>query len=158
MQIKDHGRRSRRELLRVVATTGVAGIAAGILAGCGLLDEPDPPPPHPLAGFLTETERLVAAYDGFLAAQPTSATKLQPLRDAHAAHVTAIRTLINLPSAAPTTLAAPSPPATLAALKALEKAAAGSAYDTCLTVVPASHATLLGEIAAARSTHLVVLS
>jgi hypothetical protein len=136
VQTSDHGRPTRRDLLRLLG----AGLSAGVLAGCGLLDRADPEPePDPLLPFLAGTRDLVTAYDGFLAQHPDRATRLQPVRDAHVAHAAALVTLINPPSAA------------------LESGAARTAYDTCLAA-PGRRATLLGEIAAARTTHVAVLS
>jgi hypothetical protein len=133
-----------------------AGISVGILSGCGLLDGDEPElTPDPLLPFLAQTRAMVAAYDGFLQDHPERATKLRPLRDAHAAHVQALEAVVVQPSAGPST--APSTaPATLAELKALETAAAKSAYDACLAE-NSPKTTLLGEIAAARATHVVVL-
>jgi hypothetical protein len=157
VQISDHGRPTRRDLLRLLG----AGLSAGVLAGCGLLDRADPdhePEPDPLLPFLAGTRDLVAAYDGFLAQHPDRATRLQSVRDAHVAHAAALVTLINPPSAAPSAPASSAAvPATLAELKALESAAAKTAYDTCLAA-PGRRATLLGEIATARTTHVAVLS
>jgi hypothetical protein len=155
VQTSDHGRPTRRDLLRLLG----AGLSAGVLAGCGLLDRADPEPePDPLLPFLAGTRDLVTAYDGFLAQHPDRATRLQPVRDAHVAHAAALVTLINPPSAAPSAPASSAAvPATLAELKALESGAARTAYDTCLAA-PGRRATLLGEIAAARTTHVAVLS
>jgi hypothetical protein len=149
----DHGRATRRDLLRLVG----AGVSAGILSGCGLLDRRNgpEPAPDPLLPLLAQTRALVAAYDGFLQDHPDRATRLQPLRDTHAAHVTALAAIVVQPSPGPS--ATPSAaPTTLAGLKGLESAAAKSAYEACLSV-PGQRATLLGEIAAARATHVVVL-
>jgi len=133
------------------------GVSAGVLSGCGLLlDRADPEPePDPLLPLLRQTVALVSAYEGFLAAHPERAARLDPLRETHAAHVTALSAVVVQPSAGPS--AAPSAaPATLAELKALESAAAKSAYEACLATT-AERATLLGEIAAARATHVVAL-
>lgn len=149
----DHGRATRRDLLRLVG----AGVSAGVLSGCGLLDRdgPEPAPPDPLLPLLAETRALVAAYDGFLQGHPDRAARLQPLRDTHAAHVTALAAVVVQPSTGPS--ASPSDaPGTVAALKSLESAGAKSAYDACLAA-PTERVTLLGEIAAARTTHVGVL-
>lgn len=144
-----HGGASRRDLLRALAAIG----AAGVLAGCDLLSSPEPEP-DPLLGLLLETRSLLAAYDAVIAAEPQSAAKLQPLREAHAAHLAELTAMISppSPSAAPTTAAT-----TVAALKAAETAAAKTAYEACLATT-AQRATLVGEIAAARATHLAVLA
>ncbi|NUT35645.1 MAG: twin-arginine translocation signal domain-containing protein [Hamadaea sp.] len=142
------GGATRRDLLRTLAAVG----AAGVLSGCGLLSRPEPEP-DPLLGLLLETRALLAAYDAVIAAEPQSAAKLQPLRETHAAHLTELSAMISAPSPS----AAPSAAATtVAALKTAEAAAAKSAYEACLATT-APRATLLGEIAAARATHLAVL-
>jgi negative regulator of sigma E activity len=148
----DHGGPTRRDLLRV----GV-GLSAGLLAGCGIFDSDRvEPAPDPLLPLLTQARDLVAAYDGFLAAHPDRAARLQPVREAHAAHVTALAAVVVQPSSAPA--ASPSPaPATIAQLKALESAAAKAAYTACLASTD-DRVTLVGEIAAARATHVVVIS
>jgi hypothetical protein len=146
-----HGGPSRRDLLRALAAIG----AAGVLAGCDLLAAPEPEP-DPLLGLLTETKALLAAYDGIIAADAQSAAKLQPLRETHAAHVAALTSMISPPSATPTTSATVTA-ASVADLKKAETTAAKSAYDACLATTP-QRSTLLGEIAAARATHLAVLA
>lgn len=147
---------SRRDLLRTLAAVG----AAGVLAGCDLLATP-PPDPDPLLGLLARTRALVNAYSTAMnGADPELVAIINPIRDAHRAHVTALEALIKPPSGAavPSTVTQPSAGGnTKAALLALEKEGAKSAYEMCL-IVPASRATLLGEIAAARATHVTVLS
>lgn len=148
---------SRRDLLRALAAVG----ATGVLAGCDLLATP-PPEPDPLLGFLTATKALVDTYSVAIDTAPGDlAATLGPIRDTHRAHADALTKLIKPPSAsAAPPGSAPSVPASgglKAALLGVEKAAAKSAYETCLTV-PAARATLLGEIAAARATHVTVLS
>ncbi|WP_051367770.1 hypothetical protein [Hamadaea tsunoensis] len=151
MQTPNHrAGRPRRDLLRGLAAIG----AAGVLAGCDLLGDPEPPAPDPLLGFLGQTRALLAAYEATIAAVPDLAGRLQPIRETHAAHVTALTEIIKPPSGTP--VPSSSTPATLAGLKTAEAAAQKSAYATALSV-PAGRATLLGEIAAARSTHLAVL-
>jgi hypothetical protein len=148
----DHGRPTRRDLLRAVG----AGLSVCVLAGCGIFEEDRvEPKPDPLLPLLTQARDLVSAYDGFLAAHPDRAARLQPLRDAHAAHVTALAAVVVQPSGAPSA-AQSAAPATLAQLKALESAAAKSAYDACLAASD-ERVTLVGEIAAARATNVGVL-
>lgn len=148
----DHGRTTRRDLLRMAGL----GVSAGILGGCGLVDREKPEPqPDSLLPLLAQTRALVTAYDGFLQQHPDRAARLQPVRDAHAAHVTALEAIIVQPSPGPSASPA-GVPATLAELKTLESAAAKSAYEACLAA-PTQRAVLLGEIAAARSTHVAAL-
>ncbi|NUR71656.1 MAG: twin-arginine translocation signal domain-containing protein [Hamadaea sp.] len=142
---------TRRDLLRALAAVG----AAGVLAGCDLLAAPEPDP-DPLLGLLTETRALLTAYDQVIAADAQSAAKLQPIRATHEAHLTALTAMISPPS--PTaTPSSTTTAASVADLKRAETTAAKTAYDACLATTPA-RATLLGEIAAARATHLAVLS
>jgi hypothetical protein len=142
---------SRRDLLRGLAAIG----AAGVLAGCDLLSSPEPQP-DPLLGFLDQTRALLADYEAAITADPAAGAELGTIRDAHAAHVQELIALIRPPSAAASAPAQSSVATTIAGLRTAETAAARSAYDTCLTV-PAQRATLLGEIAAARATHLAAL-
>ncbi|MBB5872280.1 hypothetical protein F4553_005714 [Allocatelliglobosispora scoriae] len=149
---------SRRDLLRTLAAVG----AAGVLAGCDLLATPAPDP-DPLLGFLARTKALVNAYSTAIgSAPPALVTIINPIRDAHRAHVAALEALIKPPSpsagaGAPSAAASGTPGDPKVALLALEKEGAKLAYETCL-VVPAARATLLGEIAAARAAHVTVLS
>ncbi|MEV0270830.1 twin-arginine translocation signal domain-containing protein [Hamadaea sp. NPDC050747] len=140
---------SRRDLLRALAAVG----AVGVLAGCDLLAAPEPDP-DPLLGLLTETRALLTAYDQVIAADSQSAAKLQPIRATHEAHLTALTAMISPPTPSATPAASG---ASVADLKKAEATAAKSAYDACLATTP-ERATLLGEIAAARATHLAVLS
>jgi FtsP/CotA-like multicopper oxidase with cupredoxin domain len=142
---------SRRDLLRALAAVG----AAGVLAGCDLLSTPEPDP-DPLLGLLTETRALLAAYDAVIGADAQNAAKLQPIRETHAAHLTALTAMIS-PANPTSTPSAAATAASVADLKKAETAAAKTAYDACLATT-AARATLIGEIAAARATHLAVLS
>jgi len=149
------GGTSRRDLLRALAAVG----AAGVLAGCGLLATPEPDP-DPLLGLLTETQALLAAYDQVIAADPQNAAKLQPVRETHTAHLAALTAMISPPgvqSSPSASASAATSAASVADLKKAESTAAKSAYDACLATT-AARATLLGEIAAARATHVAVLS
>ncbi|MEV6968799.1 twin-arginine translocation signal domain-containing protein [Hamadaea sp. NPDC051192] len=142
---------SRRDLLRALAAVG----AAGVLAGCDLLAGPEPDP-DPLLGLLAETQALLTAYDQVIAAGAANAAKLQTIRATHEAHLTALTAMISPPSPTATPSAATTADS-VADLKKAETTAAKTAYDACVAAVPA-RATLLGEIAAARATHLAVLS
>ncbi|NUO55134.1 MAG: twin-arginine translocation signal domain-containing protein [Hamadaea sp.] len=142
---------SRRDLLRALAAVG----AVGVLAGCDLLAAPEPDP-DPLLGLLTETRALLTAYDQVIAADSQSAAKLQPIRTTHEAHLTALTAMISPPTPSATP-AASGAAVSVADLKKAEATAAKSAYDACLATTP-ERATLLGEIAAARATHVAVLS
>jgi hypothetical protein len=149
---------TRRSLL----TAAVAGLGLGATAACGIFDRepPDPPVPDPLEPLLAGTIALADRYDATIAAQPTLATRLTPLRDAHRTHATELARLIGkpLPSASAAT---PSPgpseaAAVVAALRTAEQQAQKAAADACLAA-PAKRAPVLGSIAAGRATHVEVL-
>jgi hypothetical protein len=147
---------------RVVLAGGLAG-AAATLAGCwkpgGNGAKPDAKSSaHTLTAVLAGTLALVARYDATIAAQPTQAARLAPLRAEHWAHVTALYTAMGrpAPSAAPSPAASGAPPATLPALRTAERTAQSDAVAACLAA-PAQYAELLGSIAASRACHLEVL-
>jgi hypothetical protein len=157
-------RYSRRGVLR--AATTVAGAVATVpLAGCGLFDREEPEDPDPLDPLLGATVRLGAEYDAAIASQPELAERLTPLRDAHKAHAKALAQVIGRPasrlSPSPAGNAAGSPAAgdaaaTLAQLRAAEKAGQDEAAAACLAAPP-ERAAVLGSITAARATHQEVL-
>nr|WP_189114209.1 hypothetical protein [Pilimelia terevasa] len=126
---------------------------AGV-GGCGLFRD-DPAPPHPLAPLLAETDALVAAYGRTMAAQPALAARLEPVHAAHTAHAAALRAAIGAGAGTPAPDAGAAAPG-VAALRRAEQAAQRAAAAACLSA-DGVRATLLGEIAAARATHLEVL-
>jgi hypothetical protein len=161
---------SRRGFLRGVL--GVAGVsvvgvgAAGALAGCDVFGgggdsgANTPDAPSPLLGFLASTAALADQYDAAILAAPTLTAQLTPVRDAHRAHVKALAAAINQPTPRPSSTAATSigDPATVkATLVTAEKAARDEAVAACLAAAPRT-APLIGSIAAARATHLEVLT
>lgn len=149
---------SRRAVL--TAAVGLAGVAA-----IGACDDPGsaprrPVPPDPLNPFYRDTAALLARYEAAIAADPALAGRLGPIRDAHRAHLQALAReigpgLVAQPSASSAT--GTSPPATLPDLLAAEKQAATAARSACLAA-PSYRAALLGSIAAARASHVTVLS
>lgn len=160
----DGFRPNRRGLLRAGAAAAVAGVAAPALAGCDLLGgEPDgPPPPDPLTGLLAGTHALVAAYDAALGADTTLTTLLTPLRDTHKAHAAALEAIMS-PKPSPSAFSLPSaaPPGgdrrtILAGLRTAEVSAAKQAAEACVSTTTV-RAVLIGELAAARATHVEVL-
>jgi hypothetical protein len=157
---------SRRTMLRA-ALGGVAGTVS--LAAC---DNPQPgaqkqKTPDPLNPFYRDTATLLGRYEATIGAQPELAERLGPLRDAHRAHLQALAREIGpgldgpsaSPGGGPTSVGGPSSeePATLAALLAAEKDGAAAARVACLRA-PSYRAALLGSIAAARASHVEVLS
>ena len=100
---------TRRAVLR--AALGLAGIGAlGTLTGCEVLGGGDlPPPPDELAGFLTSTIALGNRYDQVIKAVPELADRLEPIRDAHRAHVQALAAAVGVDVPTPDT-GRPTPP------------------------------------------------
>jgi hypothetical protein len=151
---------TRRGVLRAgLLFGGVAGV--GLTTGCGLFgpDDPGPPPPDPLLGFLNDTNALLARYDAALAKLPALGPAIATVRDNHRAHATILAQAINGPTpAASTTAAAPAGDrgAVLAGLVEAETKARDAAVEACLGTNPRL-APLIGSIAAARAAHLEVL-
>jgi hypothetical protein len=131
--------------------------------------------PDPLSPFYHDTSALLGRYEATIAAQPGLAERLGPIRDAHRAHLQALAREIgpglDPPSAGrppsadgPSSTAAPvaageasAGPASLAALATAERDASAAARAACLRA-PSYRAVLLGSIAAARASHVAVLS
>ena len=151
---------TRRAVLR--AALGLAGIGAlGTLTGCEVLGGGDlPPPPDELAGFLTSTIALGNRYDQVIKAVPELADRLEPIRDAHRAHVQALAAAVGVDVPTPDT-GRPTPPEgpeeAIAELAEAEQTARDEAVDACLGA-SARLAPLVGAIAAARATHVEVLT
>jgi len=132
-----------------------------------------PPAPDPLLAELADEERLLALYDAVVARHPALRPRLAAPRADHAQHVDALRRLLDASgttappssdaqSPVPTGTAGPprvaaTPPAALAALRAAERAAAGSRGAAALAA-PSDRAGTLASISAAEATHVVVLS
>ncbi|MDI1459428.1 hypothetical protein QEZ54_00455 [Catellatospora sp. KI3] len=133
-------------------------------SGCDLFDGgPDTPPaPDQLTGLLAGTWTLIAAYDSALTALPELGPLLGPLRETHRQHADAITAIMDpRPSAqafGPSSLApaAGDRKAVLTSLRTAEQNGSRQAAEVCLATTPA-RATLVGEIAVARATHLEVL-
>ncbi|MFD0970030.1 hypothetical protein [Plantactinospora endophytica] len=151
-------------MVRGVALVALVG-ATGPLTGCGLFgDEPDPPPPDPLAPLITGALDLAARYDAAITAFPELADRLRPVAEAHRAHAAELArvtgTALPSASAAATTPAADpgagSASAALSQLREAEQQGREAAAKAC-TEAPASRSALVGSIAAARATHLEVL-
>jgi len=158
-RIRSEFRGYRRRVL-----LGAAACGAAALAGCDLFDEPKPPPgPDPLEPVRAQAQALADRYAAAIAAAPDLATRLQPLRDAHLAHVAELTKVIGTPPPSPSPSAPPSaaaptdPAALLASLRADEEAGRRDAETACLAA-PGHRAALLGSIAACRATHVEVLT
>jgi hypothetical protein len=154
---------SRRSLLRGGLGLAGAALVGGVLAGCdafGGSTGPDNDGPSPLLGFLTATSALADRYDAALAAVPALSGSLTPIRNAHRAHIKALAAALPAPTPGPSTPASRMPadgPGVTAALVAAEKVGKDDAMAACLTAIPRL-AGLVGSIAAARATHLEVLT
>lgn len=146
----------------------VAGVVAVAVAGCtGDSDVPAPsaapsstapPPPDPQLADLTAERRLLAAYDAAIKAHPDLATRLRPIRAAHAEHAASLVELTGAARGAGSPPALPAEPtAVIAALRELEVAAARARAASCITAEP-SRAPVLGSIAAAEACHAEVLA
>jgi hypothetical protein len=154
---------SRRNVLRGFLAAAGAGATVAVLASCDLLPAthlPTPEVPTELAAFLAGIVALGDRYDATITAVPALSQTLTPIRDAHRAHATALAQAlqVTVPAA---TAPPPAPPTSrnpaLAALAAAEKAGRDQAATICLAA-DARYAALLGSIAAARATHVEVLT
>jgi hypothetical protein len=151
---------TRRTVLAGLLGTAGAAVTA-LLTGCDPFGSGQQAPPgtNELSGFATDTAAIAARYDATLAVHPALTTTLGPIRDAHRAHVNALAQAMGIPIMSPP--AAGEPPADQAsavgALVTAEKSAHDAAVTACIAATT-RYAGLLGSIAAARATHLEVLS
>jgi hypothetical protein len=152
---------TRRAFLRTAL--GLAGAGAlGAVAGCGTLFGGElPPPPDELAGFIAATVALGDRYDAVIKALPDLANRLEPIRDAHRAHVTALTDAIGGPVPTPSVGGQPVAPRSAAQAAAdlaeAERTARDEAIDACMAGSNRL-APLLGAIAAARASHAEVVA
>ncbi len=160
-------------MLGIGLGTAIAVAIGTGLGGCDLAGaRPEPLGPDALTDFYAQAVVLADRYDATIAAHQALAARLQPLRDAHRAHVAALARELALPEtpasgfpprARATAAGGPASPvpaepgAAMATLAAAEKAAARLAVDACLSA-PSWRTALLGSIAACRSSHLEVLA
>ncbi|ROT33315.1 hypothetical protein [Micromonospora sp. HM5-17] len=150
-------------MVRAAALLALVGTAGG-LPGCGLFeDEPDPPPaPDPLAPLITGALDLAARYEAAAAAVPELAERLRPIAEAHRAHAAELArvtgtTLPTATAAPPVVGDAQDRSGVLRGLREAERAGRNTARQACVEAPPERSA-LVGSIAAARATHLEVLS
>jgi hypothetical protein len=146
---------SRRSVL-------VAG-ALGAVAACTARTTSAPPAADPdtalLAAAVARETALLTAYDEIIAAAPSLAARLAPVRGDHAAHLAALQGpratstagALTVPKATP-----PKPAAALQRLAALERTSA-SAHASAAVTASRRLAPLLASLAACESSHLVVL-
>ena len=158
------GSTSRRTFLRGVVGLVGATAASAALTGCGIFGgggggPETPDPPQPLLDFLSATSALADRYDATISEIPALIGALTPIRDAHRAHVKAMAEALGTtaPKSAPATQPPSDGPSAMTALVAAEKAARDDAITACLAAAP-RYASLLGSIAAARATHLEVMT
>ena len=153
----------RRELL----ATGAAVAAGGVLAACTSASSSGPEPTPTGAddpdlalreSVVTAETALVAAYDATLAAHPSLRARLAPFRDQHLAH----RALVGVEGAVPApSVPAPtvpgSPDAAVAALAALERAAATARGRDAVGAARWQLARELGLIGGSEAAHHALL-
>jgi hypothetical protein len=100
---------------------GLAAAPLGLAAACTSQPSSAPPPTgspttpapaDPLVAHLLAEQRFLASYDAVIAAHPSLAKRLTPLRADHAAHVAAMQRELGVvpPSASPSGSAAPTTP------------------------------------------------
>ncbi|MCW2600395.1 MAG: lipoprotein [Frankiales bacterium] len=115
------------------------------------------------AAAVAREQALLAGYDDALAAAPTLASRLAPLRAEHAAHLAALgspespgtsSTPASSPTRSPT--GPPTPPALLRDLAALERTAA-TGHATAVLTASRALGPVLASLAASESSHLVLL-
>lgn len=141
--------------------------AALLLAGC---TDGAPPAPEPVdpddalrAAAAGRERELLLAYDGVLAAQPTLAGRLQPLREHHAEHLAALvgpsptTEVSPSPSAPPTVAAQDDPAAALRTLVTAERAAGAAHAQDCLAA-SRKLAAVLASLSASELSHPVALA
>jgi hypothetical protein len=154
-------RYSRRAVLGVA----LGGLVAAVpLAGC---DASEPTQTRkiadPLNPLYRDTAALLARYEAIMTAQPALADRLTPLRDAHREHLRALAREIGPGLADPSPVVSASGAVPTDARPALdtlrddERQASAAARAACLAG-PSYRAALLGSIAAARASHVEVLS
>lgn len=149
-------------MLRAGALVALGGTAAS-LTGCDLFDRGDESRgPDPLEPLAAESVALEARHRAAATAAPDLADRLTAIADAHRAHAEELRKVIGRPAPSGSPAAAPTPAATdpdglLAELRQAEQQGRGNAARACAGA-PAERAPLLGSIAAARATHVEVLT
>ncbi|MFI7605449.1 hypothetical protein ACIBTV_10015 [Micromonospora sp. NPDC049366] len=148
-------------MLRAGGLVALGGVAVP-LAGCGLFDRDEGPPPaaDPLHPLLDEALALAASYREAAGAVPELADRLTPIAETHESHAAELARVIGATPPSPAPSATGTPPAgadaALAALRQAEQAARNAAVTAC-AAAPAERAALVGSIAAARATHLEAL-
>lgn len=173
----------RRAVLRGGIAVAAAVTAPTTLAGCGLFAD-DPPPPDPLEPLMVAKASIVADYVATMTRHPDLTKALTPLREAHEAHLDkllallaperrkAIKPKVKPSKAAKGSASPPSsgssaeptdpstipenPDEAMTSLAQAEKAASARSAKACLDGA-STRAALLGSIAAAEATHVVVL-
>lgn len=144
-------------LSRRAALAGIGALGAVTLTGCGVDGLPfvgTDPDDEVRRGVARSEADLIASYDAAIAAEPTLSTGLQPIRDAHRAHLDAlIAEQDDLRSVTGNAIGQP----TVAALRRLERAAARQRADACVSAGHDTLVVLLARIGAAEAGHTAVL-
>jgi hypothetical protein len=160
------GPAGRGHTRRTVLTTVGVALAGASLAGCEADDDGPTAVPAADAAALRqvggEALDLANRYAQAISQNPGQAAKLTPIRDAHREHAAAIGRSLDA-SVAPSAPPNPSGSASsggggaLRALAVAEKGAAERAVTACVAAA-SYYAPLLGAVAAARASHVEVLS
>jgi hypothetical protein len=148
---------TRRHLL---ATTGLAGVAACTAKKVAPLPKRIDPDVALRAAAVTREQVLLAAYDAALAARPAVAAALAPLRDDHVAHLAALQassaTVAPTPAPTATPVPAPAPATTSTPLAHLERTTA-AAHAAAALLASRELAPVLASLAACESSHVGLL-
>lgn len=154
---------TRRQGLLAAAVLG----SAGLLAACSSSSEPEEPTPTPSpTGAMDESaaseRNLVTQYDQVIAALPTLAAALSPLRAQHADHLAALTGEPVAPASEQASAVASSggPVTAKSAVRTLiaaERAAARQRIEACVAATEPGLARTLAFIAASEASHIPAL-
>jgi hypothetical protein len=159
---------------RQVVTAAVAALPLAAVSGCSGLHVLGTPPPPPadvtaLQAAIAAENQMVGRYQAVLSAAAGSALApaLRPLLSEHLAHLTQLRSRLDMPagsaasaSSSPRRASPPGVPAAPAAAVAFLKAAEQAAATAMLNRVPhapAALAQLFASISASEATHVPAL-
>lgn len=145
-------------------TAAAVLLGAGVLAACSSGDGSTttataaPTAANPLAPTLTDEAALIALYDQSIAALPDLAKFLQPIRDQHAEHLSALGgSAEQQASATASSTLAADPTAAIATLIEAERSASKQRIDASLDATDAQTVRTLVYIAASEAAHVPAL-